>query len=149
MGILTSPSGVFVEQLSPVYDAIRSFGGIALTTKDGKNGFVWITNPQEGQTPIELPYQEVEYRGAQSVIVGKTNGKPKRSAIPLFAVMKNNKWGLIGINKDDSILVISKPKYDQIGEFERNGALVKKGNKTFYIDVDGKEVKDYYSSSRY
>lgn len=149
VGILTSPSGVFVEQLSPVYDAIRSFGGIALTTKDGKNGFVWITNPQEGQTPIELPYQEVEYRGAQSVIVGKTNGKPKRSAIPLFAVMKNNKWGLIGINKDDSILVISKPKYDQIGEFERNGALVKKGNKTFYIDVDGKEVKDYYSSSRY
>lgn len=64
--------------------------------------------------------------------------------------MKNKKWGLIGINKDNSILVISKPKYDQIGEFERDGALVKKGNKSFYINVDGEKVKDnYHSSSRY
>ncbi len=140
--VVMSPSGDYVECLSPVYDAVSTFDKIALTMKDGENGFVWLDCSKEGQTPVELPYQKVEYRGVHQIEDGKTNGRPNRVFVPLFAVMKKDKWGIIGIKTDNSIKVIVKPKYDEIGEFYNSRATVKKGKKSFYIDVNGNEVKD-------
>lgn len=143
IGIVKNPSGWFTECLSPVYDTIRVFErGIALTEKDGKNGYVRLNCSQEGQSPIELPYQKVEYCGIHKVVSKSdhhTGGVKQDVWAPVFSVMKNRKWGLIGVD-GNNVMVIARPQYDSISPFIREEAFVTEGRRGYKINVSGKRI---------
>lgn len=151
IGIVKGPSGWFVECLSPIYDNIRVFDRrFVLTEKDGKNGYVRLDCAQEGQKPIELPYQKVEYCGVYNVVSengNHTSGRKQGAWAPVFSVMKNHKWGLVGIKDNKDVLVLQKPKYDQISKFNQGSALVTDGRKRFYVDATGKRISEKMTSN--
>lgn len=143
VGIKKNISGWFTECLSPIYDTIRVFErGIALTEKDGKNGYVRLNCSQEGQKPIELPYQKAEYGGIYKVVSKNdkhTGGEKKDVWAPVFSVMKNRKWGLIGVD-GNNVMVIARPQYDSISPFIREEAFVTEGRRGYKINVSGKRI---------
>ena len=59
----------------------------------------------------------------------------------MIAVNLEGKWGLL----DSTIKEIVPPKYDFIGDFDKNLLFVKLNGKDFYIKVfpDGKVVEYY------
>lgn len=146
VGIVKNVTGRFTECLSPIYDTIRIFErGIALTEKDGKNGYVRLNCSQEGQKPIELPYQKVAYCGIYKMVSkndNHTGGVKQDVWAPVFSVMKDRKWGLVGIKDNKDVLVLQKPKYDHISEFKQGVALVTVGRKHYYVDAIGKRISE-------
>jgi hypothetical protein len=114
------------------YDHTDSFGahnrrGWALVEKNGKLGFI-DANQIEVVPPI---YDEIEVFGAHN-----------RKGWAL--VEKDGKFGFI----DKSGKEIVEPVYDRIDvfgahKFKSKWAMVKMGDKKYFIDYNGKYVRDY------
>ena len=138
MGLVVKHGGRFVDFLSPIYDRIRVFDGrFVLTEKEGIIGFARLNCSKEDQNVIELPYKEAEYRGFHPITIGKVN-----KWIPVFSVKRNNKWGLVGVDDNNRVLVIARPQYDSIAQFIGNEAWVSAGKKQYRININGQRVSE-------
>ena len=127
-------------ELPTLYDTIMINAGdelLAITRKDDEVGMVYY-NPygKHCAGPFDWPYDDVQYCGSPS---------ESETSSGVYAVSKDGKWGLVRIeNEQDHVEVVEicKPQFDRIGSFDSNGELlVKKRNKTFYVDSNGKKMK--------
>ena len=67
----------------------------------------------------------------------------KRGGRDIFPMRIRDKWGFVywGDDHGKRKVMTIKAKYDEVGSFQDAKALVRKGNKQFYIDRRGKKVK--------
>ncbi len=87
------------------------------------------------ERPNEIPKLNVSEFDFDEILKGSNNIYPMRIG---------EKWGYVYWGNDGRgrrVAIRIKPKYDAVGSFIDKKALVKQGNKEFYIDRDGKKVK--------
>ena len=111
----------------------------------------------QGKTIVPLKYEEIDFFYEDLALV-KSDGKygfinkSGQSVIPcqfdsakhfsdgMAAVELEGKRGFAFINKE-GFVVIKSQKYDEVGYFVDGCCLVRKGNKTYYINKEGKKIK--------
>lgn len=111
------------------YDEITKFKEFTRLCKNGKYDF--ISNWEEAAT-LEFQYEDVKYLNCEYRIGDHGYLFP--------AVKIKGKWGYLKVGNGKRERV-TKPKFDEVGEFINRKALVREGKKTYYINLEGKRIR--------
>lgn len=125
------------EVLPRIYNAVSrpTSKGMVVAYKNGMPALYNVNTTTAKVLPGE--YERMEYlRGRLAPPVDATYyGEPDEDLIRIY---KAGKWGLM--DGEGKVLIL--PKYDEMGDFYNGIAEVSLQGKRFYIDTDGREMRE-------